>query len=190
MKLLPSLCLDNVDIDYYVRKEREYDPFLVLEYDDIGLPKIHSKIRERKIELKTIKVEDGKINDVFLKMVDSASTLKHDLYHINNKNGLNLVASDMTRWDCAPKNLLVSSSIKIPELNNETITVHTIGHTCSSIINTCLGGVFTLDIIKFKSDKPVVFLFSIPKICGIFKYDETGIKILIKPVGCMKVEFI
>lgn len=188
-KILPDLCLKETTVNYYNRKNMDYDPYITIEPDNSDLLQIHSKIKGKKIELKPVKIKKRDINKIFIKMLNAASTIKHPPYALDGTDGLNLVASDMTRWDMVPTNLLVSSAVKTPELNKKTITVHCKGHTCSSILNNCIGGIFILNIIKFESDQLLSFLLSTPEVCGLFKHNEEGVRMLIKPSGCMKIKF-
>ena len=190
-KILPDLCLKEIAVNHYHRKNMDYDPYITVEPkpNNNGLFQIHSKIRGKKIELKPIKIKNKDINKVFVKMLKAASTIKHPSYIVEDIIGLNFAAFNMVRFGMIPKNLLVSSAIKIPELNEETFTVQCKGHTCSSILNNCIGGTFILNILKFESKKMEVYILSTPKICGLFKHNEEGVRMLIRPSSCMKIEF-
>jgi hypothetical protein len=190
-KILPKICLKKTTANNYYRKD--HNEFLVtIESDFSGLPKIHTKVRGKKIDLESITLNSININKLFIEMLNTASTIdvRYDNYHLQGINGLNHVATNFTNWDCVPTNLLVSSSVDIPELSNETFIVHTKPCTCSSIINDTLIAEFVLNVIKFESDQPKAFMLSTPENCGLFKQDKDGISMVIKTLGCRKIEFV
>lgn len=153
---------------------------------------VASNVRELTIIPKRTKEY---FNDIFLMMVNAASTVNHDVYVSDSRNPASLrrffdaVTTEMGRWDSIPGFLLYNS---FPE---KIINLHMKGCTCSSILNSCLRATFSVPVLKIalpenikKTDKDyeIAYLLPIPSILGLYNKNKNGVQAIVRPT-CFKM---
>jgi hypothetical protein len=187
--MLINKLLKKVSRNIYIRNSNDYPTIVTGKNPETGFPVFQACIKTKNIEAKPIYgLNKREIDHVCVKMIDIAATVqKYDEFHLFDSKGLNSVGYDMTKWDCVPKTLLVSSAIKIPELMRKTIIIHVKSHTCSTILNNSIIADFELNIIEFHSKEPISYMLPEPHILGQYStFVNNGISILVKP-QCIKI---
>ncbi|MDO8640606.1 MAG: hypothetical protein Q7R33_03600 [Nitrosarchaeum sp.] len=138
------------------------------------------------------------VDDIFLKMINAASSVLHDVYVLTkDKPALTAIATEMGRWDSIPKNIVVSKTNKMPLFQNDTIEVAMKGCTCSNILNN-IGAKFPVNVIrtnipltKWQSRNcEVAYFLASPECCGCYNIRKTGIQMIVRPVACYQMIFV
>lgn len=189
---LNEICLIKHETCQYKKKVGENYPIIITDPAGIKCIVRTNIVEAQPITNQFTTITNQGIDDLFIHMIDYASTIVHDEWHLEDPVlGIHNVVTEMGRWDCVPKNLLVPINSKIPEFQNEEFDSYMKGCTCCDIINS-FAATFKLSVIKYnilQSKESVAYLLAEPSMCGYYNSDN-GLKMLIKPVACFKMAFL
>jgi len=132
---------------------------------------IISYIRERTI---TPEIYSGDQNEIFYKLLNTASLTIHDYYVIKSLDDLSIPVKELTRYDLKPERLLVPENLTI----DDTIDV-------SFICDTSLPLKTTLTVIKWSKLTTTLYLFA--SNCGTIQQLTSGCRITLRPETIIKI---